>query len=100
MPTALCLMFSIAFKPLILSTVGLFMMLLPLLWRLSAGIRYTAGQLKTLLKSKDANYMISSNAFSMQLLLPPRVWPLGVRLIQPAVNRLYFESQQSADHDA
>jgi hypothetical protein len=88
-------MFSITFKPLILSTVGLFMMLALFLWMLSAGIGYTAGQLKTLLESKDANYIIFSNTFSMLLLLPP-----GVGLIQAAVNRLYFESQQSADHDA
>ena len=95
MPTALCLMFSITFTPLILSTVGLFMMLVLLLWMLSAGIRYTAGQLKTLLKSKDANTMIFSNTFYMLF-----VFPLGVWLIQPGVDQLYFESQQSAHHDA
>ena len=95
MPTALCLMFSITFTPLILSTVGLFMMLVLLLWMLSAGIRYTAGQLKTLLESKNADYMIYSNTFSMLFIFPFAVWQ-----IQPAVNQLYFESQQSAHHDA
>ena len=95
MPAALCLMFCITFKPLILSTVGLFMILVLLLWMLSVGIGYTAGQLKTLLESKNADTMIFSNTFSMLFLFPFAVWQ-----IQPAVNRLYFESQQSAHHDA
>ena len=158
LPTILCLMFSIPFKPLIVSTVGLFMMLVLFLWMLSIGIWsnrqldpsrqrspllfiaglglpivyllayiilvvpeltsgqpvkpklwmfplhmlslagifygiwYTAGQLKTLLESKDADYMIFSNTFFMLF-----VFPLGVWLIQPGVNQLYYESQQTPD---
>ena len=38
LPTLLCLMFSIPFKPLIASTVGLFMMLVLFSWMLSVGI--------------------------------------------------------------
>jgi hypothetical protein len=158
LPTLLCLMFSIPFKPLIASTVGLFMMLVLFSWMLSVGIWsnrqldpsrqrspllfiaglvlpivyllayiilvvpeltsgdpvkpklwmfplhmlsltgifygiwYTAGQLKTLLESKDADYMIFSNTFFMLF-----VFPLGVWLIQPGVNQLYYESQQPPD---
>lgn len=158
LPTILCLMFSIPFKPQIVSTVGLFMMLVLFLWMLSIGIWsnrqldpsrqrspllfiaglvlpivyllayiilvvpeltsgqpvkpklwmfplhmlslagifygiwYTAGQLKTLLESKDADYMIFSNTFFMLF-----VFPLGVWLIQPGVNQLYYESQQTPD---
>ena len=55
------------------------------------GLWYTAAQLKALLESKDANYMIFSNTFFMLF-----VFPLGVWLIQPGVNQLYFESQQAA----
>jgi uncharacterized membrane protein len=158
LPTVMCLMLGIPFKPLIVSTVGLFMMLVLFIWMLSIGIWsnrqlepskqrgtllfiaglvlpivylvayiilvvpeltsgnpakpklwmfslhmlslsgifygfwYTAGQLKALLVSKNADYMIFSNTFFMLF-----IFPLGIWLIQPGVNRLYFEAQQSTD---
>ena len=97
LPTALCLMFSISFKPLIASTVGLFVLLVLFMWMLSIGIWYTASQMKALLESKDADYMIFSNAFFMLFIFPLGVWP-----IQPGVNQLYHQSPQSvnADDDA
>ena len=94
LPTALCLMFSIPFKPLIVSTVGLLVLFM---WMLSIGIWYTASQMKALLESKDADYMIFSNTFFMLF-----IFPLGVWLIQPDVNQLYHQSPHSvnADDDA
>ena len=72
LPTLLCLMFSIPFKPQIVSTVGLFMMLLWFMWMLGLGTWYTAGRLKTLLESKEANDTIFSTTLLYAACLPAR----------------------------
>ncbi len=148
---AAVLLFGIQFNPLIVSSIGLFMLLVLFMWMLSIGIWsnrqltaleqrnstifiiglvlpiayllavpelsagnavkpklwmfplhmlslvgifygicYTAGQLKALLESKDANYMIFSNTFFMLF-----IFPIGGWLIQPGVNQLYHDSKQS-----
>ncbi len=101
---AAVLLFGILFNPLIVSSIGLFMLLVLFMWMFPLhmlslvgifyGIWYTAGQLKALLESKDANYMIFSNTFFMLFIVP-----IGVLLIQPGVNQLYHDSQQSENTD-
>ena len=58
------------------------------------GLWFTASQLKALLESQDANYMIFSSTFLMLF-----VFPLGIWLIQPGVNRLYFDLEESGTSD-
>lgn len=54
------------------------------------GIWFTASQLKSLLESHNENYMIFSNTFFLLF-----IFPIGIWLIQPGVNRLHFNLQQS-----
>ncbi len=58
------------------------------------GIWYTASQLKALLESHDANYMIFSNTFFLLF-----IFPIGIWLIQPGVNQLYSSLQASAANE-
>ncbi len=58
------------------------------------GIWFTASQLKSLLESQNSNYMIFSNTFFMLF-----IFPIGIWLIQPGVNQLYFNLQDSGASD-
>lgn len=152
LPTALCLLFRIPFKPLVVATIGMFVMIVlfgwmfsvgawsnsklpesrqssvvgyavalvlpivyllmyilfylpgleahgpptvPPLWLLPMhmlsmvgafyGFWYTARQLKSLLVNEDADFMIFSSTFLFLF-----IFPLGIWIIQPSVNQLYY----------
>ena len=156
LPTALCLMFGIPLKPLVVASIGLFLLLVlfgwmfsigswansrlpetrrrsplpfavglviplvyllmyvflylpqlaqgapqrPPLWLLPMhmlsmigifyGFWYTARQLKSLQENEQADFMIFSSTFFLLF-----IFPLGVWLIQPAVNQLYQRLEQA-----
>ena len=54
------------------------------------GIWYTARQLKSLQENEDVGFMIFSNTFFLLF-----IFPIGIWLIQPEVNRLYHKLDQS-----
>jgi len=54
------------------------------------GIWYTARQLKSLLENQDADFMIFSSTFFLLF-----IFPIGIWLIQPEVNQLYYKLEQS-----
>jgi len=54
------------------------------------GIWYTARQLKSLLENEDADFMIFSSTFFLLF-----IFPIGIWLIQPEVNQLYYKLEQS-----
>ncbi len=54
------------------------------------GIWYTARQFKSLQESEDADFMIFSSTFFLLF-----IFPLGLWLIQPGVNQLYYKLEQS-----
>ncbi len=155
LPTIMSLMFKIPFKPLVVSAIGLFMMLVLFLWMFSIGswcnrhlpesrqrnllpyavglalpivyllmyiflyipqlqqgppekpplwllpmhmfsmvgifygLWYTASRLKSLQENEDADFMIFSSTFFLLF-----IFPLGLWLIQPEVNRLYQKIEQ------
>ena len=159
LPTIMSLMFSIPMKPLVVASIGLFMMLVLFLWMFSIGswsnrhlpesrqrsplpfavglaipivyvlmyiflyiplleqggapqkppiwflpmhmlsmvgifygIWYTARQLKSLQENEDADFMIFSSTFFLLF-----IFPLGIWLIQPAVNQLYSQMETAPD---
>jgi len=54
------------------------------------GIWFSARKLKSLLENEDADFMIFSNTFFLMW-----IFPLGIWLIQPDVNKLYYRLEQS-----
>ncbi len=54
------------------------------------GIWYTARQLKSLLENEDADFMIFSSTFFLLF-----IFPIGIWLIQPEVNQLFYKLEQS-----
>lgn len=153
LPTALCFLFKIPFEPLIVATIGLFVMIVLFGWMFSIGawcnkhlpasrqssvigfagalaipivyalmyillvipgfsadtppsrpplwmfpmhmlslagifygIWFTARKFKSLLENQDADFMIFSSTFFLLF-----IFPLGVWIIQPNVNQLYYK---------
>ena len=158
LPTAMTLTFGIPLKPLVVATIGLFLLLVLFLWMFSIGawanarlpeaqrhsplpfaaglalpllyllmyiflyipeleqggapqrpplwllpmhmlsmvgifygLWYTARQLKSLQENEQADFMIFSSTFFLLF-----IFPLGIWLIQPAVNQLHDRLEQPA----
>lgn len=152
LPTALCFLFKIPFIPLVVATIGLFMMLVLFAWMFSVGawcdsklpeerksgialyaasfllpivyllmyillvlphlgpdapprqpplwmlpmhmlsmvgifyaLWFTARKFKSLLENQDADFLIFSSTFFLLF-----IFPLGIWIIQPNVNQLYY----------
>ena len=56
------------------------------------GIWYTARSLKSLQENQDADFLIFSSTFFLLF-----IFPLGLWLIQPSVNQLYYRLEQAAE---
>ena len=54
------------------------------------GIWFSARKLKSLQENEDADFMIFSSTFLLMW-----IFPLGIWLIQPEVNKLYYKLEQS-----
>lgn len=59
------------------------------------GLWYTARQLKSLQENQQADFMIFSSTFFLLF-----IFPLGVWLIQPSVNRLYLRLEAPRGDEA
>ncbi len=161
LPTALVLMFRIPLQPLVVASIGLFLMFVLFAWMISVavwsnrqlpperqrspvpfiaglivpivyvlmyivlylpqlaaegpparppiwlmpmhmlsmagifyGIWYTARQFKSLQESVDADFLIFSSMFFLLF-----IFPLGIWIIQPGVNALYYKLDQAALFD-
>ncbi len=159
LPTIMSLMFDIPFKPLLVASIGLFLLLVLFAWMFSIGywcnrhlpetrrrhplpfaiglvlpivyvlmyiflylpvleqggapekpplwllpmhmlsmvgvfygLWYSARALKSLQENEDADFLIFSSTFFLFF-----IFPLGVWLIQPEVNRLYHQLEQAPD---
>jgi hypothetical protein len=54
------------------------------------GIWFSAGQYMALLKDQKINFLIFSSAFFLMF-----IFPLGIWIIQPSVNRLFYKLDNS-----
>lgn len=161
LPTALVLLFRIPLKPLVVASIGLFLMIVLFAWMISVavwsnqrlpperqrspalfvaglivpivyalmyivlylpqleaggpparppvwlfpmhmlsmagifyGLWYTARQYKSLQESVDADFLIFSSTFFLLF-----IFPLGIWIIQPSVNALYYRLEKAALFD-